>query len=447
MTEQDPKQPLNYAAQGRENRPLAAPRAHGPASRALRRTGSFLVTLVVGVGAFTVTTVALWFLHPGLGLMAGVAWFVLLPAVAGMRAEVRRRRAAIILTYLSQATTLNLPLARMIDAARWSESKRTGRRLKHLRDLLEDGASLEAALPIATPEVSPRTVGLIAAGERLGRLPQALARVVEDHRAPVGGDPSRDAFARWYPLMMTTAVFLLVGLIMVFVMPKFEQIYMDFGLRLPRPTVLLLDLSRGVYESMVIPLLLAVLFFAVVGNTFRQALGGGGESPADGDRIGLIDGVLWRVPILHGIQRDQGLADAFHTIADALRTGRSLPRAIDEAARLRVNRVLRDRLVRWRDGIEEGLPADGAARRADLPHLVGGMIASGRGGDPAAAVEFLANYYDGRMSRARELLRAAVVPLFALIFGGLVLFLVTAMYSPILSLMNSLSASAMQVPQ
>jgi type IV pilus assembly protein PilC len=440
VTDQDSKQPLNYAAQGRENRPLAAPRARGPVFRTMRRTFSVGFSIVLGAVAFIVITAALWRLHPGLGLVAGIGWFVFLPAIAGMRAEVRRRRAAIILTYLSQATTLNLPLARMIDAARWSESKKTGRRLKHLRDLLEDGVSLEVALPLATPEVSPRTVGLIAAGERLGRLPPALARVVEDHRAPVGGDPSRDSFARWYPLMMTTVVFSLVGLIMIFVMPKFEQIYADFGLRLPRATTLLLELSRGVYESVIIPILLALLFLYVIGSAFREALGGG-------DRFALLDQVLWRLPIIHGMQRDQGLGDAFHTIADGLRTGRSLPRAIDEAARLRVNRVLRTRLARWRAGIEEGLPADEAARRAGLPHLVGGMIASGRGGDPAAAVEFLANYYDGRMSRARELLRAAVVPAFALCFGALVLFLVTAMYQPILNLMNQLSASAMQVPR
>jgi type II secretory pathway component PulF len=75
------------------------------------------------------------------------------------------------------------------------------------------------------------------------------------------------------------------------------------------------------------------------------------------------------------------------------------------------------------------------------------MIASGRGGDPAAAVEFLATYYAGRFSRARELIRAATVPVLALVFGGIVLFLVVAMYSPLLSLMNALSGSVLKGPQ
>ena len=188
-------------------------------------------------------------------------------------------------------------------------------------------------------------------------------------------------------------------------------------------------------------MLLALL--AIVGNALRQTFAAGdGDATAGvgGTRVGLVDHLLVALPVLHGMQRDRGLADALRTIADAVRTGRSLPRAVDEAARLRVNGVLRERLTRWRDGLEAGMRADGAARQAKLPGLIGGMIASGRGGDPAAAVEFLAAYYGGRLSRTRELIRAATVPALALVFGAVVLFLVVAMYSPLVTMMDSLAA-------
>lgn len=438
-------QPLDYAAVGRQNRPLAAARVVRPtATRAAVKFARFAASILIGAGAFALLTAALWQVHPGLGIAAGVAWFIFLPALGSMGAEIRRRRAAIILTHLSQATTLNLPLARMLDAARWSESKETGRRLRHLRDLIEDGASLEAALPLATPEVSPRTVALIGAGERLGRLPQALARAVEEHRTRVGDDPSRNEFARWYPIMMTTATLLIVAAIMIFVMPKFMQIFQDFGLRLPQSTRTLIRVADGWADSPIAPVAMAFLLIGVVGSAFYQAFGRA-RNEGGGDRIGLIDEILWRLPVIHAIQRDRGLGDAMQTIADALRTGHSLPRAIDEATRLRINAVLRDRLARWRGAIEEGARADEAAHRAGLPKLVGGMIASGRGGDPAAAVEFLAAYYGGRFSRTRELIRAAVVPAMALVFGGIVLFVVVAMYSPLVTMIDSLSAHVLEV--
>src|SRR5205085_2058619 len=160
-------------------------------------------------------------------------------------------RGMVVLTYLNQAARLNLPLARMLDAAQVSETPRTGKRLRRLRDLLEDGAPLDAALASATPEVSPRIVGLIGAAERSGRLPQALARTVDESNPTSADDDAqtRDAFTRWYPAMMTLGVVLMVSFILIFVMPKFEDIYKDFGLRLPPATQSLLRISRSFADT------------------------------------------------------------------------------------------------------------------------------------------------------------------------------------------------------
>jgi type II secretory pathway component PulF len=436
------REQLDYASRGRQlTFPVAAdrPPAWHVTLRALKSLGWTLLSAFV----FFLVLAALWQLHPLLSIFAGIAWVIVLPALEAMARDVRRRRATVILSYLAQAASLNLPLPRMLDAARQSEPKKTAQRLGRLRDLLEDGAPLSIALPAAAPEVTARTVSLIGAAERLGRLPQALDRAVREQQHPAGGDPSRDAFTRWYPVLMTAAMSLLLMLILVFVMPKFEQIFRDFGLRLPPATRALINLGRGAFEYEFIPVLLGLFVLGILGNAFRGAFGGPNSSSAG--RSEMLDEILWRVPLVHGLQRDQGLADAFQTIADALRTGRPLPRAIEEAAEVRRNVVLRRRLLRWRTGMEAGMRADEAAHAAPLPPLVGGMIASGKGGDPAEAAEFLAAYYGGRFSRARELVRAAIVPVLVLLFGALVLFLVAGMYRPILDLMDHLSETAMKV--
>jgi type IV pilus assembly protein PilC len=439
---QDPEQ-LDYASPGRHTtRPVAPGEGPGPRHVAFRALKT-IAWLLASAGLFFLVLAALWQVHPALSIFAGVAWFIVVPALDAMARDVRRRRATVILSYLAQAATLNLPLPRMLDAAQQSEAKETSRRLRRLRDLLEDGAPLAAALPIAAPEVTPRAVSVIAAAERLGRLPQALDRVVREQQYPPGGDPSRDAFTRWYPVLMTCAMSVLLTMILIFVMPKFEQIFQDFGLRLPPTTRTLIDLGHGAFEYTFIPVLLVLFVLGVLGNAFRGAFGGPTSSSAG--RSEMLDEILWRVPLVHGLQRDQGLADAFQTLADALRTGRPLPRAIEEAAQVRINTVLRRRLLRWRTGIEAGMRADEAAHGAPLPPLVGGMIASGKGGDPAEAAEFLAAYYGGRFSRARELARAAIVPVLVLLFGAVVLFLVSGMYLPILNLMDHLSEQALKV--
>jgi type II secretory pathway component PulF len=139
------------------------------------------------------------------------------------------------------------------------------------------------------------------------------------------------------------------------------------------------------------------------------------------------------------------LGDACGTIAAALRSGRPLHRAIEEATTIRMNEVLRERLREWELGVEAGQAADEAAREAGLPNLVCGMIGAGRGGEPAEAVEFLAAYYRGRFSRSRELLRAGAVPIMALVFGGFVLFVAAGMFSPLVEMMDHLTTGAMKV--
>jgi len=73
------------------------------------------------------------------------------------------------------------------------------------------------------------------------------------------------------------------------------------------------------------------------------------------------------------------------------------------------------------------------------------MIGSGRGGDPAQAVEFLAAYYSARFSRAHELLRAASVPLLVFVFASIVLLVASAMYLPLIQMIDALSAKAVEV--
>ncbi|HEY7115092.1 MAG TPA: type II secretion system F family protein [Tepidisphaeraceae bacterium] len=437
---------LEYAARGRLNRPVGAP-IDRPGwmivmTGFLRFVGWRLLTAI----ALGLLIAALWFgVSPVVGVFVGVAAFVVLPAMSGMRMQVRRRRATVILSYLEQAARLNLPLARMLDAAQRSEPPKTARRLRRLRDLLEDGAPLEVALPVAVPEVSGRDVSVLSAAERLGRLPQALARVVGDRRDDADTAPMREPFARWYPLLMTLAFVFIVSLLMVFVMPKFEEIFRDFGLRFPPATRMLVGISRGAMGSEFAPIVIALVLWSALGGAFRGVFGGDGEGGAEPRRWAVIDHIVWWLPLVHGLQRDRGLGDACQTIADALRTGRSLPRAADEATRLRINAVLRGRLGRWREGMEAGERADDAARAAGLPGLFCGMIASGRGGDPAQTMEFLAAYYGGRFSRSRELLRGAAVPVMVLVFGAVVLFLAAGMYTPIISMIDTLSAKAMEV--
>src|SRR5262249_6940233 len=93
----------------------------------------------------------------------------------------RRRRGANLLNYLEQAVRLNLPLPRIVRAIGESESGRFASDLETAREALEAGQSLATVLEVV-PDVPPRVIGLIAAAERAGRLPQVLSRLMQQRR-------------------------------------------------------------------------------------------------------------------------------------------------------------------------------------------------------------------------------------------------------------------------
>ena len=80
--------------------------------------------------------------------------------------------------------------------------------------------------------------------EHLGRLPHTLQRLVEQNTSRVEADGADATFVRIYPFMMVIAIFGLVSLICIFVMPKYETIFKDFGIKLPAVTQLMLDIAR-----------------------------------------------------------------------------------------------------------------------------------------------------------------------------------------------------------
>src|SRR4051812_16695211 len=83
---------------------------------------------------------------PVVGYIAAIAIIGLLPIAVKLATVIRRRRAAMALQYLEQAVRLNLPLPRMIRAAQQSESGALALRLAQLRQLVEEGYPLSAAL-------------------------------------------------------------------------------------------------------------------------------------------------------------------------------------------------------------------------------------------------------------------------------------------------------------
>src|SRR5688572_9077926 len=174
--------------------------------------------LAAGVLLFGVGVAVGLVIGPPAGYLAAVAMLALLPLLVRMAQTLRRRRAAAAIAYLEQAVRLNLPLSRMLYAAQHGERGRIVERLGMLRQLLEDGYPIGAAIEVAIPEVAERDAALIEASERIGRLPQALHQIVADHAADAARRHSNElTFYRTYPFVMAAMTASVLAMLMIFV--------------------------------------------------------------------------------------------------------------------------------------------------------------------------------------------------------------------------------------
>src|SRR5690606_2223780 len=141
--------------------------------------------------------------------------------------RVRRRRGSMVISYLEQAVRLNLPLGPWLEAGMASERGALQQRLADLRLMLAQGLPVWRSADLSVLELSERQVAVIGAGERSGRLGAALRRLVREERRDSATEGPETAFRVVYPTIMAIMLLLVVSMLMIFVMPKFESIFMD----------------------------------------------------------------------------------------------------------------------------------------------------------------------------------------------------------------------------
>jgi type IV pilus assembly protein PilC len=349
---------------------------------------------------------------------------------------VRRRRGLLALSYVEQAVRLNLPLPRMLQAAERSESRRLAWRLERVRYRLAQGFPVGQALSDGVPEISTRTVAAVSASEGVGRLREGLRRVLDEERAAAARTIGRVDVYRTYPMLMILAIMAMISLISIFVLPKYEQIFKDFGMRLPPITIHTIRTAGQLAPVLLIVSGIVVLVW--VGGLFWEAAHP--RSLRAALSIGLLDRLRWYSPLWHAMHRDEGLAQVCALMADALAAGMPASRALAEASWLRINAVLRARIRDWAARINAGDALAEGAASAGLPKLVSSMLGTARGADGARDVfQFLARYYRSRFSRAALLLEAAVAPVTVLIFAVIVACVALSLFLPMMSLIDTLT--------
>jgi len=385
--------------------------------------GFFILVLVAGACIFAPSAIPLTIYAVAFLAIVLMAW-------SGATRTIRQRRMLLILGNVEKAVRLQLPIARMIEAAAQGERGLMRRRLLALHDRLDRGEPLDQALIYAVPEIPAGVARSIAAGQRLGCLDHVLDAIIRRRSDENAAYRPSAGFYWAYPVILIG----IVSLVMVVVIPKYQSIFASFHTELPAVTQLLLAFSNWFATeygwAYLLPLLL-LIFLGRMLSLFPYVRAGSPLYAPFADRI------VWWTPVLGGLVSDRGMADLCDIVGAAAGAGHPLDEALREAADAQPNSVMRRRAVAWAAAVSRGQSMHDAARNAHMPELFAAMLATVRGDDSLRQVlAFLWRHYEYRFSRARAVLQAAYVPSIVFFFGSLVAFVGVALIQPIAMLIQ-----------
>ena len=366
-----------------------------------------------------------------------------LAALASTLQLQRRRAAALVLGHLASAIQLSMPLPTYLRSAARSEQRLPRKRLLRMASDLDAGDSISGALADAAGELPPLVLDRVAAAEQSFSLSYALGDILDRERVRTAS-PAPGVPGLAYAAVVLTTLTLVTLMLLIFVMPKFAQIFRDFRLPLPKATLILIGDVPAVLSTVI--LLASFIAVLVLLSRVTRLLFTARSAP---DLLGWVkDPIEWYMPIYGRLTRNRQMALVCEALAEALIAGRPLPEAIGISTLPSMNRVLRKKLRAWRAGVERGAPLTSAARSAGVPRLLCDLLAGTTGDDGSGAVSavvFAGRAYNGASGRLAAVLSAVAPVVLTGILAAFVAFLALAMFMPMISLIDGLTGAAGKV--
>ncbi|HYE61390.1 MAG TPA: type II secretion system F family protein [Phycisphaerales bacterium] len=348
--------------------------------------------------------------------------------------------AKVMTTFTRQLSTLQdagLPLLRSLQIL---ESQQKPGKMKNVLlgvcEEVEGGTSLSEAMSKYPRAFNHLYVKMVAAGEVGGVLDIILQRLAEFMeksqrlKRKIKG-------AMVYPIVVIVIAGLILTGIMVFIIPKFEAIFTDFGVALPGLTRWLMKTSRwfaGTLPEQGIPGWMIALPAPIAAFIIWKLIRLAGPGRA------ATDYMILYMPIIGPLIRKSTIARFTRTLGTLVSAGVPILEAIKITKETSGNYVFEKALQKVHDSIREGEGFAGPLRESKTcDAIVVNMIDVGEEtGEMDAMLIKIANNYDEEVDVAVASLVSLLEPMMVVVLGGIVGTIVVAMFLPLVKMIESL---------
>jgi type IV pilus assembly protein PilC len=349
--------------------------------------------------------------------------------VAFMQPKVTNKDIVIFTRQFSTMIDAGLPLVQGLNIlADQSENSTFKKILKEVTRDVEGGATLAEALNKHPKVFDNLFVNLVAAGEVGGILDTILQRLAtyiekaEKLKSQIKG-------AMTYPIVVVSVAILVIAVILIFVIPVFQEMFEGFGKSLPIPTqivVAMSDFMKANIHYMIGGLIVFIFLFKKYGDTPRGRK--------------QIDTIALKLPIFGPLLKKVAVARFTRTLGTMISSGVPILDALEVTAKTSGNVVLEEVIFEVRSSIAEGQTISEPLAETDIfPGMVIQMISVGEAtGALDTMLEKIADFYDDEVDTAVDALTSMLEPLLMVFLGGSIGGLVIAMYLPIFQLAGAI---------
>jgi type IV pilus assembly protein PilC len=316
-----------------------------------------------------------------------------------------------------------IPIMESLEVIEDETSDKVLRRvLKDVVESLRAGDTFAAAAALH-PEAFPNYyVGILESAELTGNLDTVLNQLADyierDNKAR-----TKVKAALIYPSVVAAMSAVTVGILALFVLPRFVVFFKSFHAKLPLPTRMMLGFSNFLTHNL---LIIAAVIVALTAGFLATRHSEGGKA--------RLDGLLLRLPVIGDLTQTAILERVCRILCSLLKAGVDLPRSMAVTAESSNNSIYRRALTSVREEMLEGQGLFGPIARTGLfPGAAQQMFRVGEEtGTLDQQLEVAADYYsrelEAKVERTTALFEPAIIIFMGLIVGFVAVALVSAMY-------------------
>ncbi|MEA3231775.1 MAG: type II secretion system F family protein [Thermodesulfobacteriota bacterium] len=342
--------------------------------------------------------------------------------VAFLQPKVRSKDVIVFARQFSTMIDAGLPLIQCLDILQAQQTNKTFKKIiRDIRESVEGGATLSESFKKYPKQFNDLFVHMVAAGEAGGILDTIMGRLAS-YMEKIDRLKAKIKGAMSYPAVTFIIAMVVLGIILIFVIPTFQEMFSTLGGELPLPTKITINLSNLIREQFFILLGAFILFIIAFVWFYRTEKG----------RL-MVDSFLLRLPVFGVLIRKAAIAKFTRTMGTMLSSGVSILDSLDIVAKTAGNKKVEKAVYKIRTSIVAGQSmADPMAESGVFPPMVSQMTAVGEStGALDAMLGKIADFYDDEVDQAVESLTTLIEPIMIVFLGVVIGGIVISMYLPI----------------